>query len=90
MHKMKEKFNCETTGEDGAIGVEETPEVLEMRETNEADGLSATEGALDADFEALAGFSNDLPYELDQHSADNFLGKWNIPLDDYLRDRGMD
>lgn len=85
-----EKFNCETSEQDATVGVEETPEAIEMRETNEADALSATEGALDADFEALAGFSNDLPFELDPHSADNFLGKWNIPLDDYLRDRSMD
>lgn len=87
---MMEKFNGEVGAADAGACTEETADAKEMRSAIEADAFTATEGTLDADFEALAGFTNDLPHELDPHSADIFFGKWNIPLDDYLRDMPME
>lgn len=87
---MTEKFNCEIGAADSEVCVEETQDAKEMRNAIGEDAFSATEGAIETDFEEAAGFTNDLPHELDPRSADIFFGKWNIPLDDYLRDIPME
>lgn len=87
---MMEKyiFNSEIAEE--SAQEEESTAAREMRTATQEDGFSATEGAFEADFETLAGFDNDLPSEIDERSANHFFGKWNIPLDDHIRDRLMD
>lgn len=86
---MKEKFNCETGEADPVAQEEQLIAPIETEETPEASVFADTEGKLDTDLEALAGFTNDLPLELDEHSANNFFGRWNIPLDDLRHDGQM-